>query len=78
MASDMCEKKADEPFYSYAFRQVVEKPSAVLACIGMVAAVFLYLDLRNLFIAQTEAYKAVGEQLLEMNLRISEIEFKMK
>ena len=33
----MCEKRTGEPIYSYAFRQVVEKPAA-FACIGLIAA----------------------------------------
>ncbi|MGN0869460.1 MAG: hypothetical protein ACI4O9_08075 [Akkermansia sp.] len=73
----MCEKKAGEPLYSYAFRQIVEKPSAVLACIGLIAAIILYVDLRDLFRAQTDTYRAVGEQLIEVNVRLSEIEQRL-
>ena len=34
----MCEKRTREPIYIYAFRQIVEKPAACLACIGLIAA----------------------------------------
>jgi len=70
----MCQRRENEPWYSYAFRQVCEKPAAVLACAGLVAAGFLYSDLRALFREQTEAYKQVAAQLTELNVRISELE----
>lgn len=70
----MCERKQNEPWFAYAFRQVCEKPLAALACVGLIAAGFLYCDLRSLFHEQTEAYRQVGSQLSEMNVRISELE----
>lgn len=73
----MCEKRAGEPIYSYAFRQIVEKPAAVLACIGLIAAIILYNDLRDLFREQTATYRAFGEQISEMNVRLSEIEQRL-
>lgn len=73
----MCEGKEGETLYSYAFRQVVEKPAAVLACIGLIAATILYMDLRDLFRQQTDSYRVVGEQMSEMNVRLSEIEHRL-
>lgn len=59
----MCERIENEPWYSYAFRQVVEKPAAVMAIIGWVAAGFLYYDLREFIAKNTEAIQNVSEEL---------------
>ena len=77
----MCAPRRDgEPWAFYAFRYTVElveeHARSVLAVIGLVAAAFLYSDLRGLILAQTESYQHITEELREMNIRISNLEHK--
>jgi hypothetical protein len=73
----MCERMENEPWYSYAFRQVVEKPAAVMAIIGWVAAGVLYCDLREFVAANTVAIQQVSEKLelsnQDMRARLDQI-----
>ena len=48
-----------------------------MSVLCVVAVCILYMDLRGLFQEQTEAYRAVAEKLSEMNVRISELEYKV-
>lgn len=77
MTKDMCVRKENEAWIMWAFRQLCEKPGAVLSVLCVVAVCILYMDLRGLFQEQTEAYRAVAEKLSEMNVRISELEYKV-
>ena len=51
----MCEKRPNEPWLAYMCRYVVEQPRAVLAVIGIAAAIVLYCDLRSFIAEQAEA-----------------------
>lgn len=77
ITKDMCVRKENEAWIMWAFRQLCEKPGAVLSVLCVVAVCILYMDLRGLFQEQTEAYRAVAEKLSEMNVRISELEYKV-
>ncbi len=70
----MCEKVEGEAWYSYAWRQLCEKPQMVLAVIGIVAAGFLYHDLRELMHSQTATNLQIANELRELNIRVSHIE----
>lgn len=70
----MCKREPGEPLYSYAWRQVCEKPQMVLAVIGIVAACFLYHDLRELMHSQTATNLQIANELRELNLRVSHLE----
>lgn len=48
----MCEKRPNEPWLAYMCRYVVEQPRAVLAVIGIAAAIVLYCDLRSFIAGQ--------------------------
>lgn len=41
---------------------------------GVAAAVFIYLDLRELMHEQVQAYREVAVQLSELNVRINDLE----
>ena len=70
----MCEKVEGEAWYSYAWRQLCEKSQMVLAVIGIVAAGFLYHDLRELMHSQTATNLQIANELRELNIRVSHIE----
>ncbi len=70
----MCEKHEGEAWYSYAWRQLCEKPQMVLAVIGLVAAGFLYHDLRELMHSQTATNLQIANELRELNIRVSHLE----
>lgn len=70
----MCKREPGEPLYSYAWRQVCEKPQMVLAVIGLVAAGFLYHDLRDLMQSQTMTNLQIAKELRELNIRVSHLE----
>ena len=74
----MCKREPGEPLYSYAWRQVCEKPQMVLAVIGLVAAGFLYHDLRDLMQSQTMTNLQIAKELRELNVRVQNLERKNK
>lgn len=70
----MCERRKDEQWISYAWRQVCEKPQMVLAVIGLVAAGFLYHDLRDLMHSHTVTNLQIANELRELNIRVANLE----
>lgn len=70
----MCTKLPNEPLLVYAFRQFCEKPHAVMAFIVMVAAAYIYFDIRNIFLRLVDKVDGMETQLVEMNVRIANIE----
>ena len=74
----MCKREPGEPLWSYAWRQVCEKPQMVLAVIGLVAAGFLYHDLRDLMQSQTMTNLQIAKELRELNIRVSHLENRAK
>lgn len=73
----MSEQRQNEPWYAWVFRQVVEKPAAVMAIIGWVAAGYLYADIRTYMGESTLALQALTEKMelnnQEQRLRLDEI-----
>lgn len=74
----MCKREPGEPLYSYMWRQLCEKPQMVLAVIGLVAAGFLYHDLRELMQSQTETNLQIAREMREMNVRMQNLEHRAK
>lgn len=70
----MSEVKQNEPWYAWGFRQVVEKPAAVMAIIGWVAAGYLYADIRTYMGESTQALQALTEK---MELNNQELRMKL-
>ena len=68
------EKHQGEAWISYAWRQLCEKPHMVLAIIGLVAAGFLYDDLRDLMHSQTQTNIQIANELRELNIRVAHLE----
>lgn len=68
------EKHQNESWVSYAWRQVCERPQMVLAVIGLVAAGFLYNDLRELMQSQTQTNLQIAQELRELNVRVKNLE----
>lgn len=68
------EKHQNEAWVSYAWRQVCERPQMVLAVIGLVAAGFLYNDLRELMQSQTQTNLQIAQELRELNVRVKNLE----
>ena len=50
----------------------------VLAVIGLVAAGFLYHDLRELMQSQTETNLQIAREMREMNVRMQNLEHRAK
>lgn len=73
----MSEVKGSEPWYAWVFRQVVEKPAAVMAIIGWVAAGYLYADLRGFIENSTQTLQQLSERLelnnQEQRMKLDEI-----
>lgn len=74
----MCEKRPNEPWLAYMCRYVVEQPRAVLAVIGIAAAIVLYCDLRSFIAEQAEAQEKTIRVLSEMSVRLQTIEHRME
>ncbi len=74
----MCEKKPNEPWLAYACRYVVEQPRAVLAVIGLAAAIVLYCDLRYFIAEQARPQEKTIRVLSEMSVRLQPIEHRME
>lgn len=74
----MCEKRPNEPWLAYMCRYVVEQPRAVLAVIGLAAAIVLYCDLRSFIAEQAEAQEKTIRVLSEMSVRLQTIEHRME
>ena len=55
--------KQNEPWYAWLFRQVVEKPAAVLAVVGWVAAGYLYADMRTFIENSTQAIQSLTQTI---------------
>lgn len=71
----MCAPRKDgEPWVFYAFRWLADQPKMLLALCGCAAAVGVYVDARHFFADQTQAFREVGEQLKELNVRVSHLE----
>ena len=74
----MCEKRPNESWRAYMCRHVVEQPQAVLAVIGIAAAIVLYCDLRSFIAEQAEAQEKTIRVLSEMSVRLQTIEHRME
>ena len=74
----MCEKKPNEPWLAFFCRYIVEQPRAVLAVIGLAAAIVLYCDLRSFIAEQAEAQEKTIRVLSEMSVRLQTIEHRME
>ncbi len=74
----MCEKRPNEPWLAYMCRYVVEQPQAVLAVIGIAAAIVLYCDLRSFIAELAEAQEKTIRVLSEMSVRLQTIEHRME
>lgn len=70
----MCERKPNESLIVYLLHYVAERPQVILAVIGLVAAGYMYVDLRKFITEQTMAFRDVALQLQEMNVRIQHLE----
>ncbi len=69
----MCQRRDNEPAWSYVFRMVCEKPSGVMAVLGwVVAALFayaayvMYADFKAANERQTAAYLEVAKLMSEV------------
>lgn len=66
-----------EPWYAWMFRQVVEKPAAVMAIIGWLAAAYIYADLRDFIESSTSTMQGLTEKIelgnQEQRLKIDEV-----
>lgn len=70
----MCDKRPDEPMVAYLLRYLVEQPRAILACIGLVAAGYMYFDLMTFVRESTSVQRDIGVQLREINTRLQHLE----
>ncbi len=74
----MCEKRPNEPWLAFFCRYIVEQPRAVLAVIGLSAAIVLYCDLRYFIAEQARAQEKTIRVLSEMSVRLQTIEHRME
>lgn len=70
----MCERKDGESLAVYFFRQLAEKPTTVLAFIGLIAAAVLYSDMRQLMKDQTTAFLEAAKAIQALTLRVENLE----
>jgi hypothetical protein len=70
----MCQRKENEPMMVYLLRYLVEQPRAILACVGMVAAGYMYFDLMAFVRENTANMRDVAVQLREVNTRLLHLE----
>ncbi len=81
----MCERLANETWWSYAFRATVEKPVHVLFVFGLMvmvsgfaAAGFIYSDMRGFFDAQADVLKEQSQVLQQMGLEFKEMNVRLQ
>ncbi len=72
----MCERKQGEGTVAYSLRLLVHEPRVVLGGIGLVAACFLYWDLRTMFHAQAESYREITAELRDIREDLAELKHR--
>lgn len=70
----MCKREEGEKLVPYVLRYIQEQPRVVMAAVGMACAVGVYIDARQFFGDQTEAFRSVATELKELNIRVSHLE----
>lgn len=60
--------------FTYLFRQLVENPLAFISLVALGGIVYLYQDMRNFMMAQTQAFQEFTVALKEQNVRIQHLE----
>ena len=60
--------------FTYLFRQLVDNPLAFISLVALGGIVYLYQDMRNFMMAQTQAFQEFTVALKEQNVRIQHLE----
>lgn len=60
--------------FTYLFKQLVENPLAFISLVALGGIVYLYQDMRNFMMAQTQAFQEFTVALKEQNVRIQHLE----
>lgn len=74
----MCQRRENEPVWSYALRWVAEQPKTILAMVGLVAAGVIYVDFKNYLYEQSLLQKDTVRVLTELTARIEHIERRLE
>ncbi|MGN1309419.1 MAG: hypothetical protein ACI4XO_06220 [Akkermansia sp.] len=73
----MCERNQGEPIGSYLLRLAVTKPTTVFWMIGFLAAGWIYTDMKELLVTNTEVMRETASALREINDRLEQLESKV-
>ena len=60
--------------FTYLVKQLVDNPLAFISLVALGGIVYLYQDMRNFMMAQTQAFQEFTVALKEQNVRIQHLE----
>ena len=72
----MCERNQGEPLGSYLLRLAITKPTSIFWIIGFAAAAWIYGDMKEMLVTQTEVMKETASALIDINNRLEKLEHK--
>ena len=72
----MCERNQGEPLGSYLLRLAITKPTSIFWIIGFAAAAWIYGDMKEMLVTQTEVMKETASALIDINNRLEKLEKK--
>ena len=72
----MCDRNQGEPLGSYLLRLAVTKPTSIFWILGFAAAAWIYGDMKEMLVTQTEVMKETASALLDINNRLEKLEQK--
>lgn len=72
----MCERNQGEPLGSYLLRLAITKPTSIFWIIGFAAAAWIYGDMKEMLVTQTEVMKETASALIDINNRLEQLEKK--
>ena len=72
----MCDRNQGEALGAYLLRLAITKPTTVFWMIGFGAAAWIYGDMKEMLVTQTEVMKETASALLDINNRLEKLEQK--
>lgn len=72
----MCERNQGEPLGAYILRLAITKPTSIFWIIGFAAAAWIYGDMKEMLVTQTEVMKETASALIDINNRLEKLEKK--
>lgn len=72
----MCDRNQGEPLGAYLLRLAITKPTSIFWIIGFAAAAWIYGDMKEMLVTQTEVMKETASALIDINNRLEKLEKK--